>query len=160
MWEIWFQEYLWCLLRQTIMEDGTLRITNISKADGGRYTCVARNHFGTSSSTGALVVKGIYFFFSGSGYCTFQAGSLKLLLRWEKKFQLKHEIENEIYDHFMFLPAWQTYKSSMLLSAVSNCSCSGVKLTAAFCSCVEGIFCHRHSIWKELLLRFQIWVFK
>ncbi|XP_029288438.1 contactin-4 isoform X2 [Cottoperca gobio] len=43
--------------RQTIMEDGTLRITNISKLDGGRYTCLARNHFGTSSSTGTLVVK-------------------------------------------------------------------------------------------------------
>ncbi|XP_031136351.1 contactin-4 isoform X1 [Sander lucioperca] len=45
------------LLRQTIMEDGTLRITNISKSDGGRYTCLARNRFGTSSSTGILVVK-------------------------------------------------------------------------------------------------------
>uniref|UniRef100_A0A674NLR2 Contactin-4-like n=1 Tax=Takifugu rubripes TaxID=31033 RepID=A0A674NLR2_TAKRU len=45
------------LLRQTIMDDGTLRITNISKADAGRYTCVARNHFGSSSSTGTLVVK-------------------------------------------------------------------------------------------------------
>ncbi|AWP03405.1 putative contactin-4-like, partial [Scophthalmus maximus] len=44
-------------LRQTIMEDGTLRITNISKSDGGRYTCVARNHFGTSSNTGMLLVK-------------------------------------------------------------------------------------------------------
>uniref|UniRef100_H3C346 Contactin 4 n=1 Tax=Tetraodon nigroviridis TaxID=99883 RepID=H3C346_TETNG len=43
--------------RQTVMDDGTLRITNISKFDGGRYTCVARNHFGTSSSTGTLVVK-------------------------------------------------------------------------------------------------------
>uniref|UniRef100_A0A665VUT5 Contactin 4 n=1 Tax=Echeneis naucrates TaxID=173247 RepID=A0A665VUT5_ECHNA len=43
--------------RQTILEDGTLRITNISKSDGGRYTCVARNHFGTSSSSGTLVVK-------------------------------------------------------------------------------------------------------
>ncbi|KAM7402587.1 hypothetical protein PAMP_017811 [Pampus punctatissimus] len=42
---------------QTVMEDGTLRITNISKSDGGRYTCVARNHFGTSSSTGTLMVK-------------------------------------------------------------------------------------------------------
>lgn len=45
------------------MEDGTLRITNISKSDGGRYTCVARNRFGTSSSTGTLVVKGILFYF-------------------------------------------------------------------------------------------------
>nr|XP_020448607.1 contactin-4-like [Monopterus albus]XP_020448608.1 contactin-4-like [Monopterus albus] len=43
--------------RQTITEDGTLRITNISKSDGGSYTCVARNQFGTSSSTGTLVVK-------------------------------------------------------------------------------------------------------
>uniref|UniRef100_A0A3Q1AKF5 Contactin-4-like n=1 Tax=Amphiprion ocellaris TaxID=80972 RepID=A0A3Q1AKF5_AMPOC len=43
--------------RQTIMEDGTLRITNISKSDEGRYTCVARNLFGTSSSTGTLMVK-------------------------------------------------------------------------------------------------------
>ncbi|XP_075952363.1 contactin-4 [Anarhichas minor] len=43
--------------RQTIMADGTLRITNISASDGGRYTCSARNHFGTSSSTGTLLVK-------------------------------------------------------------------------------------------------------
>ncbi|KAG9353313.1 hypothetical protein JZ751_017890 [Albula glossodonta] len=43
--------------RQTILEDGSLRITNVSKADGGRYTCVARNPFGASSSTGTLVVK-------------------------------------------------------------------------------------------------------
>uniref|UniRef100_UPI003AB008E5 contactin-4 n=1 Tax=Centroberyx gerrardi TaxID=166262 RepID=UPI003AB008E5 len=43
--------------RQTIMEDGTLRIANVSKSDGGRYTCVARNPFGTASSTGTLVVK-------------------------------------------------------------------------------------------------------
>uniref|UniRef100_A0A674CST6 Contactin-4-like n=1 Tax=Salmo trutta TaxID=8032 RepID=A0A674CST6_SALTR len=42
---------------RTIMEDGTLRISNISESDGGRYTCVARNPFGTSSSTGTLVVK-------------------------------------------------------------------------------------------------------
>ncbi|KAF7648648.1 hypothetical protein LDENG_00153420, partial [Lucifuga dentata] len=43
--------------RQMIMEDGSLRINNISKSDGGRYTCVARNTFGTSSSTGMLLVK-------------------------------------------------------------------------------------------------------
>ncbi|XP_014830568.1 PREDICTED: contactin-4-like, partial [Poecilia mexicana] len=43
--------------RGMILEDGTLRIANISKADEGSYTCVARNHFGASSSTGALVVK-------------------------------------------------------------------------------------------------------
>lgn len=44
--------------RLMILEDGTLRITNISKSDEGSYTCVARNHFGASSSTGALLVKG------------------------------------------------------------------------------------------------------
>ncbi|KAM6927796.1 contactin-4 [Xenentodon cancila] len=43
--------------RQTIMPDGTLRIANISKSDEGRYTCVARNQFGASSSTGMLAVK-------------------------------------------------------------------------------------------------------
>uniref|UniRef100_A0A3P9LQE2 Contactin 4 n=1 Tax=Oryzias latipes TaxID=8090 RepID=A0A3P9LQE2_ORYLA len=43
--------------RQTVMEDGTLRVTNITKLDEGRYTCVARNHFGASSSSGLLVVK-------------------------------------------------------------------------------------------------------
>uniref|UniRef100_A0AAY4DC77 Contactin-2 n=1 Tax=Denticeps clupeoides TaxID=299321 RepID=A0AAY4DC77_9TELE len=43
--------------RRTILEDGTLRITNVSKSDGGRYTCIARNPFGTASSTGTLVVK-------------------------------------------------------------------------------------------------------
>ncbi|XP_067094402.1 contactin-4 [Osmerus mordax] len=50
-------EFLKDSKRRTIMEDGTLRISNISKSDGGRYTCVARNPFGMSSSTGTLVVK-------------------------------------------------------------------------------------------------------
>ncbi|XP_065135845.1 contactin-4 [Paramisgurnus dabryanus] len=43
--------------RRTILEDGTLRIANVTKSDAGRYTCVAKNPFGTSSSSGALVVK-------------------------------------------------------------------------------------------------------
>uniref|UniRef100_A0A4W6FQ57 Contactin 4 n=1 Tax=Lates calcarifer TaxID=8187 RepID=A0A4W6FQ57_LATCA len=43
--------------RGTVLYDGTLRIANISKSDEGRYICVARNHFGTSSSSGTLVVK-------------------------------------------------------------------------------------------------------
>uniref|UniRef100_A0A671NXL5 Contactin-4-like n=1 Tax=Sinocyclocheilus anshuiensis TaxID=1608454 RepID=A0A671NXL5_9TELE len=42
---------------RTISEDGTLRIANVTKSDAGRYTCVARNPFGTSSSSGTLVVK-------------------------------------------------------------------------------------------------------
>lgn len=74
-----------CLLRQTVTEDGTLRISNISKSDGGRYTCVARNHFGTSSSTGTLVVKGIYFSSAGSGYCSFSRLELQTFVKGEKK---------------------------------------------------------------------------
>uniref|UniRef100_A0A8D0DX39 Contactin 4 n=1 Tax=Salvator merianae TaxID=96440 RepID=A0A8D0DX39_SALMN len=44
--------------RVTLLEDGTLKITNITKADAGSYTCTAVNHFGAASSTGNLVVKG------------------------------------------------------------------------------------------------------
>uniref|UniRef100_A0A8C9S312 Contactin-4-like n=1 Tax=Scleropages formosus TaxID=113540 RepID=A0A8C9S312_SCLFO len=51
-------DYLKDSRRQMIMEDGSLRLTNVSRSDGGRYTCVAQNPFGTSSSSGSLVVKG------------------------------------------------------------------------------------------------------
>ncbi|XP_077054169.1 contactin-4 isoform X2 [Siphateles boraxobius] len=50
-------EFLKDSKRRTILEDGTLRIANVTKSDAGRYTCVARNPFGTSSSSGTLVVK-------------------------------------------------------------------------------------------------------
>uniref|UniRef100_A0A671NWI6 Contactin-4-like n=1 Tax=Sinocyclocheilus anshuiensis TaxID=1608454 RepID=A0A671NWI6_9TELE len=50
-------EFLKDSKRRTISEDGTLRIANVTKSDAGRYTCVARNPFGTSSSSGTLVVK-------------------------------------------------------------------------------------------------------
>uniref|UniRef100_A0A673LTJ5 Contactin-4-like n=1 Tax=Sinocyclocheilus rhinocerous TaxID=307959 RepID=A0A673LTJ5_9TELE len=42
---------------QHARKDGTLRIANVTKSDAGRYTCVAKNPFGTSSSSGTLVVK-------------------------------------------------------------------------------------------------------
>uniref|UniRef100_A0A8C4Z5H5 Contactin-4-like n=1 Tax=Gadus morhua TaxID=8049 RepID=A0A8C4Z5H5_GADMO len=45
------------IFRRAIKEDGSLRITNTSQSDAGRYTCVAQNIFGTSSSSGSLVVK-------------------------------------------------------------------------------------------------------
>ncbi|XP_060095553.1 contactin-4 isoform X1 [Heteronotia binoei] len=43
--------------RITLLEDGTLKIANVTKADAGSYTCTATNHFGAASSTGNLVVK-------------------------------------------------------------------------------------------------------
>ncbi|XP_066469351.1 contactin-4-like isoform X2 [Tiliqua scincoides] len=43
--------------RLTILEDGTLQIANVTKADSGSYTCTATNHFGAASSSGKLVVK-------------------------------------------------------------------------------------------------------
>ncbi|NXY07135.1 CNTN4 protein, partial [Pteruthius melanotis] len=43
--------------RITVLDDGSLRIVNVTKSDAGSYTCVATNHFGTASSTGSLVVK-------------------------------------------------------------------------------------------------------
>ncbi|XP_030623672.1 contactin-3 [Chanos chanos] len=42
--------------RITLFPDGTLRITNVTKMDGGSYTCLARNQFGTTSTTGRLLV--------------------------------------------------------------------------------------------------------
>uniref|UniRef100_A0A8C2IGC6 Contactin 4 n=1 Tax=Cyprinus carpio TaxID=7962 RepID=A0A8C2IGC6_CYPCA len=50
-------EFLKDSKRRTISEDGTLRIANVTKSDAGSYTCVAKNPFGTSSSSGTLVVK-------------------------------------------------------------------------------------------------------
>ncbi|GCC24445.1 hypothetical protein chiPu_0002846 [Chiloscyllium punctatum] len=40
------------------LKDGSLRIVNVTKRDDGRYTCIARNHFGSANSTGTITVKG------------------------------------------------------------------------------------------------------
>uniref|UniRef100_A0A673MGD1 Contactin-4-like n=1 Tax=Sinocyclocheilus rhinocerous TaxID=307959 RepID=A0A673MGD1_9TELE len=43
--------------RIAILESGSLRISNTTKADAGMYTCVAHNQFGEASSSGNLLVK-------------------------------------------------------------------------------------------------------
>ncbi|CAJ1056293.1 contactin-1a-like isoform X3 [Xyrichtys novacula] len=42
--------------RVFILEDGSLEILNVTRADEGRYTCFAQNDWGEANSTGSLVV--------------------------------------------------------------------------------------------------------
>lgn len=44
--------------RVTVLDNGSLRISNVTRLDDGLYTCVARNQFGVASSAGSLLVKG------------------------------------------------------------------------------------------------------
>ncbi|XP_050760539.1 contactin-6-like isoform X4 [Gymnogyps californianus] len=43
--------------RVTLLEDGSLRLYNITKSDAGVYTCVAANQFGVARNSGNLIVK-------------------------------------------------------------------------------------------------------
>uniref|UniRef100_A0A8C4IE54 Contactin 3b n=1 Tax=Dicentrarchus labrax TaxID=13489 RepID=A0A8C4IE54_DICLA len=43
-------------LRITLLPNGTLKITNVTRRDAASYTCVAKNQFGTASTTGRLII--------------------------------------------------------------------------------------------------------
>uniref|UniRef100_A0A3Q2E6K6 Contactin 3a, tandem duplicate 1 n=1 Tax=Cyprinodon variegatus TaxID=28743 RepID=A0A3Q2E6K6_CYPVA len=43
--------------RMMVLDNGSLRLSNVTKMDAGIYTCVARNQFGVASSSGNLFVK-------------------------------------------------------------------------------------------------------
>ncbi|XP_049718992.1 contactin-6 isoform X3 [Elephas maximus indicus] len=43
--------------RVFLIEDGSLKIYNVTRSDAGSYTCIATNQFGVAKSTGSLVVK-------------------------------------------------------------------------------------------------------
>ncbi|CAJ1051823.1 contactin-3 [Xyrichtys novacula] len=42
--------------RITLLPNGTLKISNVTKLDAASYTCFARNQFGTASTTGRLLI--------------------------------------------------------------------------------------------------------
>ncbi|PKK26408.1 contactin 6 [Columba livia] len=43
--------------RVILLEDGSLRLYNITKSDAGMYTCIATNQFGVARNSGNLIVK-------------------------------------------------------------------------------------------------------
>uniref|UniRef100_A0A8B9PVA1 Contactin 6 n=1 Tax=Apteryx owenii TaxID=8824 RepID=A0A8B9PVA1_APTOW len=43
--------------RVSLLEDGSLKLYNITKSDAGVYTCIATNQFGVARNSGNLVVK-------------------------------------------------------------------------------------------------------
>lgn len=44
--------------RFAVFPNGTLKIANVTKQDGGIYTCIARNQFGSASTAGRLLIMG------------------------------------------------------------------------------------------------------
>ncbi|XP_063071350.1 contactin-3 [Engraulis encrasicolus] len=42
--------------RIALLPNGTLKIANVTRRDGGSYTCIAKNQFGTASAMGRLLI--------------------------------------------------------------------------------------------------------
>lgn len=51
---------LTCLIfhRISLFSNGTLKIANVTKRDAASYTCVAKNQFGSASTSGRLIITG------------------------------------------------------------------------------------------------------
>ncbi|KAJ1069250.1 hypothetical protein K5549_000561 [Capra hircus] len=43
--------------RVLLLEDGSLKIYNVTRSDAGVYTCIATNQFGVAKNTGSLIIK-------------------------------------------------------------------------------------------------------
>lgn len=41
-----------------MLPNGTLKIANVTRRDAASYTCIAKNQFGTASTTGRLLITG------------------------------------------------------------------------------------------------------
>ncbi|XP_028309025.1 contactin-4 isoform X1 [Gouania willdenowi] len=90
--------------RVMVLDNGSLRISNITKMDAGMYTCVARNQFGVASSAGSLLVKEATVITSPAGHLDVTIGESIVLpcqVRHDQSLDLKFTwFFNEQLIHF------------------------------------------------------------
>lgn len=53
-----YSKELSVIYRINSLPNGTLKIANATRQDAGSYTCIAKNQFGTASTTGKLLITG------------------------------------------------------------------------------------------------------